>query len=135
MYNYLNAIKEDIKDWLDDSSQWSNLDIREEMQNRNKFEEQLNDDLWCEDGITGNLSGSYTCNSCEAREYVLDNMDLCKEALECFGTPANEIADKFLNENWEYLDVTIRCYLLGQAISEVLDELEDEMPDFEDEEE
>lgn len=135
MYNYLTAMKEDIKDWLDDSSQWSNLDIREEMQNRARFEEQLNEDLWREDGITGNPSCSYTFNSCEAREYVQDNMDLCKEALTEFGVPSSEIADKFLNEDWEYLDVTIRCYLLGTAIHEVLDELEDEMPDFEDEEE
>ena len=29
-----------------------------------------------------------------------------------------------LDFNAEALDVTIRCYLLGQAISEVLDELE-----------
>lgn len=51
-----------------------------------------------------------------------------------FCTPAEEIGNKFLNENWEYLDVTARCYVLGMAISEVLDELEDELKFSEDEE-
>ena len=32
----------------------------------------------------------------------------------------------FLEENWEYFDVTIRCYLLSQAISAAIDELEEE---------
>ena len=40
-----------------------------------------------------------------------------------FGTSASDIGEKFLDEDWEYFDVSIRCYLLGQAISEVLDEL------------
>ena len=33
---------------------------------------------------------------------------------------------KFLNEEFEWMDVTIRCYLLAQAISEALEEVEDE---------
>lgn len=33
---------------------------------------------------------------------------------------------KFFNEEFEWMDVTIRCYLLAQAISEALEEVEDE---------
>lgn len=32
----------------------------------------------------------------------------------------------FLSEDWEKMDVTIRCYLLGQAIAEVLDDMGEE---------
>ena len=38
---------------------------------------------------------------------------------------------RFLNEDWEYLDVTIRCYLLGQAINKALDELLEELEEVE----
>ena len=91
---------------------------------RDAIEEQLNDSLWIADSVTGNGSGSYTFNSAEAKEYVTDNEDLLKEALEAFCTDAETITDHFLNGDWEYFDVTIRCYLLGQAIGEVLDEID-----------
>lgn len=31
-----------------------------------------------------------------------------------------------MNDNFESIDVSIRCYLLGSAISEVLDDLEED---------
>ena len=37
-----------------------------------------------------------------------------------------KVFDKDGNFTGEYCDVTIRCYLLGQAISAALDELEEE---------
>jgi hypothetical protein len=78
-----------------------------------------------EDSVTGNASGSYTFNRWTAKEYVADNMELLKDALDEFCTESRTIAEHFLNEDWEYFDVSIRCYLLGSVISEVLDELED----------
>ena len=32
------------------------------------------------------------------------------------------------DEDWEIIDVSIRCYLLGQAISDVLDTIKDSLP-------
>ena len=41
-----------------------------------------------------------------------------------------------LEKGAEWADVTIRCYLLGQAIGEVLDEMEEELEEvFADDEE
>ena len=54
-------------------------------------------------------------------------MELCIEAVKEFCVESETIAEKFLSEDWEYFDVTIRCYLLGQAISEALDEIEEEL--------
>lgn len=46
------------------------------------------------------------------------NWDLLAEALENFGQDGTDI----LKQGAEAMDVTIRCYLLGQAIAEVLEE-------------
>lgn len=48
------------------------------------------------------------------------NLDLLAEALEEFG----DNSEYLLKNGAEAADVTIRCYVLGSAISEVLDELE-----------
>lgn len=125
-YNYYEAMKEDVKQFLEDEflNQYSDVDSLEELS------EKLHDDLWINDSITGNGSGSYTFNSLEAKKYVLDNMDLCKEALVEFCTPAEEIGKRFLNEDWEYLDVTIRCYILGSVISELLEDAEEDFDNW-----
>ena len=81
--------------------------------------------------MTGNASGSYTFNSYKAQEYVLDNMDLLEEMCGEFGVDNETIGQKFLDGSWEWMDVSIRCYLLGQAISEALDEVEEELTDEE----
>ena len=78
------------------------------------------------DSVTGNASGSYTCNSNVAQEYVLDNIDLLNDAVNDGFIDRDTVAIKFLNEDWEYFDVTIRCFLLWEAISKALDELENE---------
>ena len=127
-YNYIASMIEDVKEAIRDFD-------TTEYQSRNDFEEALNDALWIWDSVTGNASGSYTFNSYTAKEYVTDNMGLAKEALIEFGTEPERIADMFLNEDWESMDVIIRCYLLGQAISEALDEIEDELKFAEDENE
>lgn len=119
MYNYLEAIKEDVKQAIENDYNPADFDSREE------FEEKLNDELWIDDAVTGNGSGSYTFNRQQAKEYVTeDGMDYISEACREFGIEAGEIGERFIDEDWEYMDVTIRCYLLGNAISEVLDEMD-----------
>ena len=117
-YNYMEAMKEDIKTYLEDEFEYRYSDL-----DRDELEQELNDDLFICDSVTGNASGSYTFCRATAKEYVIDNMEICKEAIDEFCIDANTVADKFLSEDWEYFDVTIRCYLLGSAIAEVLDEM------------
>ena len=131
MYDYLEAMKADIIDYIKNDAE---LDRDDLIYNRESLEEKLNDDLWINDSITGNASGSYTFNSYIAKEYVTDNEDLCREALQKFCTDADTIAEKFLDGEWEWFDVTIRCYLLGQAISAALDEIAEEIEAEEEEE-
>lgn len=123
-YNYLEAMKEDIKDYIRDH--YTEWEITDKLTDREEWETKLNDDLWTADGVTGNGSGSYTFNTWKAKEYVTENSDILRDALKEFCVDSDTIAENFLNDEWEYFDVTIRCYLLYQAIAETLDEIEAE---------
>ena len=114
-YNYLEAITEDVKTYINDEitrTDWTD--------DRDGLEEKLNDELFVNDGVTGNASGSYTFNAWQAEENLCHNLDLLEEACSEFGSDIGE----YIKQGAETCDVTIRCYLLGQAISEVLDEME-----------
>lgn len=126
-YNYLEAVTSDVLDYIKEE-----INLDEWKGNRDGLEEKLNDELWTVDSVTGNASGSYTFNTWEAEENLAHNWDLLAEALDEFGQDGTDV----LKQGAEAMDVTIRCYLLGQAITEALDELEEELAeDDEDEEE
>lgn len=110
-YNYLEAVKEDVKEYINEID-FSDFGSVEEL------EEKLNEILWVEDSVTGNASGSYYCNSWKAEEALAHNWDLLAEAFREFGEDGTDILEK----GAEAMDVTIRCYLLSQAISEVIEE-------------
>lgn len=129
MYDYREAMTEDVKERIKE-----NIDLTEWTEDREGLEQQLNDDLWTADSVTGNGSGSYTFNRVQASLYVLDNMELLQKAIDEFATDPATVGDKFISEDWEWFDVTIRCYLLGSVISDVLDEME-ENGDFDESEE
>lgn len=124
-YNYLENIKADVKEYIDNEINLKDFSDREEL------EEKLNEDLWTCDSVTGNASGSYYCNSWKAEEALAHNWDLLAEAMKEFCCEVD-----LLEKGAEWADVTIRCHLLGQAISEVLDEMEEELEEaFADDEE
>lgn len=118
MYNYLEAVTADVREYITNE-----IDLDEWKGNRDGLEEKLNDELWTADSVTGNASGSYYCNSYKAEEALAHNWDLLAEALEEFGQDGTDV----LKQGAEAMDVTIRCYLLGQAIAEALEELEEEL--------
>ena len=124
-YNYLENIKADVKEYIDNEINLKDFSDREEL------EEKLNEDLWTCDSVTGNASGSYYCNSWKAEEALAHNWDLLAEAMKEFCCEVD-----LLEKGAEWADATIRCYLLGQAIGEVLDEMEEELEEaFADDEE
>lgn len=128
-YNYLEVVTNDAKAAiLENLKYW-------DFSDRDKLEEKANDDLWVDDSVTGNASGSYYFNTWKAEEALCHNMDELEEACDEFGEDIGEA----VKHGAEYCDVTIRCYLLSQAISAAIDELEEEgkiqYPDEEEEEE
>lgn len=125
-YDYETSVQSDVLDWIRDSIAGGYINPRD-YADRDELAEELNDTLWVEDSVTGNGSGSYTFNSAKAHECLTGNEDLLKDALEEFGCTedSKSLVDHFLNGDWEWFDVTVRCYLLGQAIDAALEELED----------
>jgi hypothetical protein len=123
-YNYLSAVKEDVLNYI----QWEKIEVTSD--NREEIEQELYDTLFIEDSVTGNASGSYTFNRWQAEENICHNLNLLNEALEAFGGDFGKAVER----GAEYCDVTIRCYLLSQAIAEVLDEVEEEEEENDNEE-
>lgn len=115
MYNYRENIMDDIRDYIAD-----NVDLDEYKGRRDDLEQELNDDLWTADSVTGNASGSYYYNAWKAEEALYHNWDLLADAIAEFGGDTD-----ILRRGPEVCDVTIRCYLLGECLAEVLDEMED----------
>lgn len=112
-YDYLENVKEDVRNYIEENK------IVVTSSNREEVEQELNDTLFVNDSVTGNASGSYTFSTWQAEENLCHNFELLTEALTEFGCDLS-----YLEKGAEACDVTIRCYLLGQAISEVLDEIE-----------
>lgn len=122
-YDYYTNVKDDVLSYIND-------EIRPgEYWDRDELESYLNDNLWADDSVTGNGIGSYTFNSSQAKEYVLDNVDLLKESIEEFDSK-DKLIDWLFDDAWESMDVTIRCYVLGSCISDALDEIDRKYNDF-----
>lgn len=120
-YDYREVVKEDVVEQVKDGYKENSLRIYKE-EGRDALEEYLNDELWIDDQVTGNVSGSYTFNTWKAEENLCHNMSLLEEACDEFEQDVGEAVKR----GAEYCDVTIRCYLLAGAISEAIDELEKE---------
>ena len=114
-YNYLEQVTTDAKEAIIENMEYWDFDDREEL------EEVAHDELWADDSVTGNGSGSYFFSTWKAEEALCHNWDLLAEALTEFDGDTD-----ILRQGAEACDVTIRCYLLSQAIAAALDELEEE---------
>jgi hypothetical protein len=112
-YDYLRAIIQDVKDAIPSYDYDDCYDLDD-------VRDQLHDDLWVDDSVTGNGSGSYTFSREEARGYVGDNMELLVDAIEEFGGDPQSYKRALTDP--EYADVSIRCYLLGGAIDCALED-------------
>lgn len=127
-YDYLSAVESDIREYIENNVDFHDYSDLDEMK------EDLNEKLFVEDSVTGNASGSYTFNTWKAEEYLCHNLDLLAEANEAFGGSSD-----ILSDGAEMCDVTIRCYLLGQAIENVAPDMwqdwEDSQEDIDEEEE
>lgn len=117
MYNYYEEVKQSIEDVINDEAYYLNIEAVR-PNDLEEYEEVLNDELWNEDAVTGNASGSYYCNSYKAEETLIDNLSLASEALQEFGYNNIDVLDK----GAEWLDVIIRCYVLPYCIAEYIED-------------
>lgn len=85
------------------------------------------DNLFVDDSVTGNGSGSYFFNSAKAREAVADAIwdEKILDALSEISIDGDEIAQYLYDNNAESLDVCIRCAMLGEIYGEIEDYFSD----------
>ena len=115
-YNYLEELKSDVRNYIKEvASDYMDCEDMDELR------DELYDNLWSEDSVTGNGSGSYTFNREKAKEYVSDNLDLMVEAYKDLDS-IESLVDDLEALDFETIDVTIRCYMLSQALDEVLED-------------
>lgn len=123
-YDYLSAVESDVREYIENNVNFHDYSDLDEMK------EDLNEKLFVKDSVTGNASGSYTFNTWKAEEYLCHNLDLLAEANEEFGGSSD-----ILSDGAEMCDVTIRCYLLGQAIENVAPDMWQDWEDSQEESE
>lgn len=127
-YNYKMAVLEDVQEAVEEYMYYNGVTPEDIAENRDYYEEKIYEQLFTDDSVTGNGSGSYTFSTYQAEQNLSGNWRLMLEAGREFGMDHIEISDGYKN-GAEYWDVTIRCYLLGECVSEVLDGIEREVED------
>lgn len=112
--DYKEEIENSINEWIEENEKeipWWKIEVEDDLR------EYLEEELWNKDSVTGNASGSYTFNNYEAEEKVAHCWNLIEEVAECYGLIPK------VSSTWEYgaewWDVSIRCYLLSEVLSEM----------------
>ena len=127
---YLEMVKDSIEELINNNG----LDVlcgwlrAESCEGLDELENRLGDFFYQEDDVTGYESKSYYGNSLAAKEMVLNNLETVTEAVNSFycGQP-EEAKDALTSENWKWLDMTARCYVVEEAVSEYVTENRDEL--------
>ena len=125
MLSYYEEVYRDVEDLLTNESELQEMieDVPLSI-GIERLYDALMSDSWS-DSVTGNASGSYSCNAYEAMKMVLDNtVDVAKAYIDLDRT--SEMAEDFNNERWEKIDVIARVANLFQAVHDaVIDYFDD----------
>lgn len=109
-YNYKEHVTDDILDYLNENYKREGKELTDDEK------QELYDKLRIEDSVTWNASGSYTFNSEQAKENIRWNIELLVDTIEEY-----EIDRRKHYIDREYLDVSIRCYLLRNCLNDALE--------------
>lgn len=104
IYNYYDKVKNSVLDFMEEN----------DYTTENKDSEELYDECFISDCVTGNSSGSFFFNTYASEEAICHNWDLIADAWDEFGLDAKSLA-----RGAEFIDVTLRCYVLGSVIYEI----------------
>lgn len=113
--NFLDEVREDLKQMIID-----NYPTRKQLEEAPTY--KIYDDAFIDDAVTGNGSGSYYFNARKSQENIMKNEEVVEEMIDEFGVDMRTHGN-----DWEYLDVSCRCYLLGQInIEALIEEIKEE---------
>lgn len=113
---YIEETKENAKEYIKEN--WRYLE--------DKTTEEIQDDLFLADGVTGNGSGSFTFNTYKAQQNITELMfdeDFTNALKWNFGQDLGEL----IKRGAEVVDVTARCLSLYEFdINEIIEEIKEE---------
>lgn len=113
IYDYRQAVIDDILNYFEEND----ID-KERIKYDSEYYDKVYDDMFICDSVTGNASGSYTFSAYEAEKNLVGNWRLASECLKGFDCEKGAF-----ERGPEYVDVTIRCYLLSGCLVEVVEDL------------
>lgn len=126
-YDYNEAVYDDIKEYLEEDERYKEYDCARDMLRDDDLRYEL-----LNSGVTGNADSSYTHWRQTAKDYVTKNIDLAVEMSRAFGC---DLLEDMSTNNWEAIDVRIRCHLVDGEFQKVVEDNEEEWwPDEEEEE-
>lgn len=110
-FSYSEDVKNSVIEFI--QNEIDKVEFLDCIKNQN-FYDCYYDDLFNDDSITGNLSGSYYCNTQKAKEACLSDIDTIEDAVN----------ESFIDMNkhfgeWKYIDVSTRCYILSSVMAEI----------------
>lgn len=116
-YNYRIEMASDILDYINRNITLDNWEFRDDL------EDYLYNEMWVNNYITGN-GGNYYDTEISCESYLAYNLDLMMEACEEFCVDMKTLLQHYHDDDLaRYLDCTIRCYLLGEILYDVLNEI------------
>lgn len=108
LQDYRNQLTDDVLDYAKDCKGYCDSI------------EKFRDEAFLSDSVTGNASGSYTFNTYQAEENLKD-LIFSDELLEMFTEYGYDRIP--LEKGAEFIDVSIRCFLVDEVITENLEEI------------
>jgi len=118
-YDYRQAMINDIKNYIIENN-W--VEKQDKDLSYEELLENLTDELWGEDKITGNGLHGYASEE-ECQEYIASNLTLYFEAANEFEAFPNSGSPWIYKNPAKYMDATIRCYLLRECVDEACNQL------------
>lgn len=119
-YNYLEAMVEDITEWME----YNYFDLSEYI-DLEEAHEYLHDELWDEDDVTGNGEMGYATRV-DYENYLCHNWDSLIDAIEYFCVDMNNIINLLEKKDvtliLQWCDSLIRLNTLDMAIETALDD-------------
>lgn len=108
--DYKEQIKNDLMEYAEECKEYCN-----DM-------EKFRDWAWTADQVTGNGSGSYFFNAYKAQE-ALGDLIWSEELANMFREFGFDCVP--MEKGPEYIDVSVRCFLLDECINEIEEELKE----------
>lgn len=117
IYDYCEAVRKDVKEYIE--SHYTKEEFEQDMKEFSNYSDWLYDEMFDEESVTGNEANPYAKSKEEADRYLYGNYELILDAYDFEYN--GQIPDKSLRTP-EIIDNVVRCYVLNEIISDILNE-------------